>query len=602
MPVSYGTSRTCFSPRSLPTGSYTYSGNNLLIPIGVKERKKKYIYIYKGLGIFSSSLTSMELEAQTIEQNFGAFKPRNREILASLEWLARPIALRQGVPVRRLAAAVADNHPAWALWRLNRAFMEAQGFRATRDGNGDWFLELWATDETLAQEFRAASAKTTSDLVVPVPEGLALYDFQKAGVEFLATRSSCLLADEMGVGKSVMVSAFLNLVAGELKHVLVAVPASMKFVWVRELEKWLIDRSKPVRVVSSATTLAHLTREGIWIVNYERLHKLRDAIRAVSWDAMVLDEAHYLQSRTSQRTKACLYFAASAKRKILLTGTPLTARPANLWPLLNFLDSATWPNFFKFGLRYCGGFRGEHGWDFSGSSHEQELNDRLRSGLMLRRLKRDVLTQLPAITRALVPLEVDGHASGALNDLVRAAGLDPFKLPEEIEPVSIPFEEVAKIRHELGRLKVAPALKFIQEQAEGYDDTKFIVFGHHKFVLQTIAAGLPGSVLVTGKTAIADRMAAIDKFQSHSTCRFFVASIRAMGAGVALTAASRAIFVEQDWTPGVLRQAEDRLHRIGQESPVLVQYLVVLDSIDTNIMRTVIGKMGVVERVVERVE
>jgi SWI/SNF-related matrix-associated actin-dependent regulator of chromatin subfamily A-like protein 1 len=149
------------------------------------------------------------------------------------------------------------------------------------------------------------------------------------------------------------------------------------------------------------------------------------------------------------------------------------------------------------------------GWDFSGASNLDELNRRLRSGLMLRRLKKEVLPQLPPLMRSLVPLDV---GLGDLESLTRAAGLDPLKMPFEVDPLSIPFDCVAKIRHELGRLKVGAALRFIQEQARDYDE-KFVVFAHHLAVLKELVEGLPGSVLVTGETPQAARAPAIRSFK-----------------------------------------------------------------------------------------
>src|SRR5262249_55830616 len=225
----------------------------------------------------------------------------------------------------------------------------------------------------------------------------------------------------------------------------------------------------------------------------------------------------------SQRTKACFGLARVAKRKILLTGTPLLNRPAELWALLHFLAPAQWPNFYRFAHRYCAPFKSEWGWDFSGASNLEELNVKLRGGLMLRRLKKDVLSQLPPLTRALVPLDV---GLGDLEALTRLAGLDPLKMPLEVDPLSIPFDCVAEIRHELGRLKVGAALAFIREQADSCDD-KFVVFAHHRAVLNELHHGLveSGAVLVSGETPEVDRAGAIERFQTDLSTRFFVGSI-----------------------------------------------------------------------------
>jgi SWI/SNF-related matrix-associated actin-dependent regulator 1 of chromatin subfamily A len=525
---------------------------------------------------------------------FGDFRPANREILASLEWSPQPLSLRAGLPARGWAAKVPDDHPAWKLWRLNRTVMEQKGYRAATDSEGDWCLEFWIADEAAATQFREQSVRVSSDLDVPAPVGLSYFPFQRAGVEFLASRPASLLADEMGTGKTIQVAGLINLTAP--RKVLIVAPASMKIIWALELRTWLVDRQLPIMILKGQTKPLDLPHDGIWIVNYELLGRFRPEIVSQPLDLLVLDEAHFIKTRSSQRTKLAHLFSHCAKRKILLSGTPLLARPAELWSLLHFLAPADWRNFYVFARKYCAPVRTEWGWDYTGASNLEELNTRLRSGLMMRRLKCDVLAQLPPLTRALVPLSISG--SQGLNEAVQSAGYDPFNLPPGLSGSDIPFDCIAKIRHELGQLKVKPAIEFIREQTEGYE-SKLVIFAHHRIVLTQIAAALPRAVLVTGKTPLADRTAAIEQFTNDPTTRFFVTSIHAMGVGVTLSAASQAIFVEEDWTPGILRQAEDRLHRIGQSQPVLLQYLVVPDSIDVNIMRTVIAKMEVIGRAIE---
>jgi SWI/SNF-related matrix-associated actin-dependent regulator 1 of chromatin subfamily A len=486
---------------------------------------------------------------------------------------------------------MAEGHPAWELFRLNKALMHERGFRAVRGEAGSWRLEV-----TLEGGNRELPGLTQSDLVVPAPEGLAYYPFQRAGIEFLSTRPAALLADEMGTCKTIQLAGLLNLLGKELQRVLIVTPASVKRVWALELSKWLV-RKVPIMIVKGSTPTTDLPSCGIWIINYELLTKFRSALLREGWDLIAFDEAHFIKNRSSQRTKDCFGLARAAKRKILLTGTPLLNRPAELWALLHFLAPAEWPNFYRFAHHYCAPFRSEWGWDFSGASNLEELNARLRRGLMLRRLKKDVLSQLPPLTRSLAPLDV---GLGDLEESTRLAGLDPLKMPFEVDPLSIPLDCVAKIRHELGRLKVGAALAFILEQTDSCDD-KFVVFAHHRAVLDELHYGLAGSgaVLVSGETPEADRAAAIERFQTNLSTRFFVGSIRTMGVGVTLSAASRVIFVEQDWTPAILRQAEDRLHRISQTEPVLSQYLVVPDSIDVNVMRSVIAKIEVIERAID---
>jgi SWI/SNF-related matrix-associated actin-dependent regulator of chromatin subfamily A-like protein 1 len=142
-------------------------------------------------------------------------------------------------------------------------------------------------------------------------------------------------------------------------------------------------------------------------------------------------------------------------------------------------------------------------------------------------------------------------------------------------------------------------LRFIQEEAEGYDQVKIVIFGHHHDVLEKIASSLKGAVLVTGQTSGHVRQEAVDRFQNDPEARFFVGSTMAMGIGINLQTASHAVIIEADWTPGVLQQAESRLHRIGQSNSVLVQYLVIAGSIDEKILATVHAKMRLIEATIE---
>jgi SWI/SNF-related matrix-associated actin-dependent regulator 1 of chromatin subfamily A len=268
------------------------------------------------------------------------------------------------------------------------------------------------------------------------------------------------------------------------------------------------------------------------------------------------------------------------------------------------LDAKAWGPFFPFARRYCAAFRGPFGWDFSGASNLEELNDRLRSsGTMLRRRKADVLPQLPRVMRQVIPLEVDLSPILEMltEDLGRLMGFDPDDPPFEIDPTKFPFELVAAIRHETGLVKTEAAIRFIEDQTAGSPE-KIVVFAHHAEVLSRLHEALPGSVLVTGKSSGKARQKAVDAFQRDDGIKYFVASTQTMGVGVTLTASARVIFVEQDWTPAMLEQAESRLHRIGQADSVLSQYLVVHDSIDEKIMAAVHAKMLVINAAIEHVD
>jgi SWI/SNF-related matrix-associated actin-dependent regulator 1 of chromatin subfamily A len=441
--------------------------------------------------------------------------------------------------------------------------------------------------------------RTESSIVVPVPKGLHYFPFQLAGIEFLASRQAALLADDLGLGKTVQLAGLLNYLP-EVNSCLVVCPASLKSNWHRELTRWL-SRSRPLLVCDGNTS--DLGKADVVIINYDLLGKFYSALNARSWCLVCFDEGHYLKNPKARRTRYARELARSAKRRVILTGTPVLNRPAELWSLLNILEPNRWPNFYQFAHRYCAPVRTSWGWDFSGSSNREELAFELRKGLLLRRRKKQVLTQLPPIVRQVIPLAVD--PSPLLEHLTKRVaelyGFDPMHPPFEIDPEKVPFELISEIRRETGALKTEAALAFLKEQTTDYSQ-KTIVFAHHLNVLETLHAAFPGeSVLVTGQTPLRARQEAVDVFQElESGIKYFIASTRAFGLGVTLTASSHVVFVEPDWTPALLDQAEARAHRIGQDATVLAQYLVLENSLDEKILAAVQSKQVVINAIIER--
>jgi SWI/SNF-related matrix-associated actin-dependent regulator 1 of chromatin subfamily A len=437
-----------------------------------------------------------------------------------------------------------------------------------------------------------------SSIKVPAPESLSYLPFQRAGIEFLSQCEAALLAGEMGLGKTVEIAGLLNYLP-EIVRVLVVCPASLKINWQRELARWLVDSSRSIAIWNGGRKPD--PSADVVILNYELLGKFEMELKRAPWDLLVFDEAHFLKTPEAQRTKAAKRLVPYARRRVCLTGTPMLGRPCELWSLLNLLDPAEWPNFYAFAHRYCDPVKTSWGWDFRGTSNIPELRQRLHhSGLWLRRRKRDVLTQLPRIRRQTIALEIGrSELLVALSEeLAEELGTKVEDFSELLDPERIPFELMSRIRRVTGTLKTEEALKFIKEESEGYD-SKTVVFGHHRNVLEKLAGSLENAVLVTGDTPLAMRQARVDAFQNDPAVRFFVGSTSAMGVGVDLTASSQAIFVEFDWTPGVLSQAESRLHRLGQSDSVLVQYLVIAGSIDEKILAAVRAKMRLIDATIE---
>lgn len=501
-----------------------------------------------------------------------------------------------------------DHRQKQYIWRGSfeeRLIPKAAGweFKRCRVGLVDKVVNVWRTTDTLKaykligyaapntkkriehivrtlRESRAVAA----DVDIPTPKGLSYFDFQKAGAVFLNARPATLLADEMGLGKTIQAAAFLNL-NPKLRNVLIIPPAHLKLNWAKELNKWLV-KDYMIQVLSGRSGEEPLI--GIVIINYEIIFPRIKRLKRAKWDAVILDEAHYIKNPKSLRGKAIKKL--SAKHKIALTGTPNPNRTMDLWAILNWLDSEKWASRNAFGKHYCGGFFDGFGWDFKGASNSSELQEELRSTLMIRRLKVEVLTQLPPKRRQIVELPYNGRDFRATEDFKRHINIMDSGLGPDVESIST-------IYRELGEEKAPLVAAYVAETARSAG--KLVCFAYHRSVIRILEERLTleglSVVTVVGDTSMRDREERKDRFQNDPDCNIFLGNMIAAGTGITLTAASLAIFAEQYWVPGVLSQAEDRLHRIGQTDSVLSQHVVLNNGLDALMARTVIEKQEIEE-------
>lgn len=308
----------------------------------------------------------------------------------------------------------------------------------------------------------------------------------------------------------------------------------------------------------------------------------------------VVHNCHRAKNPKAKRSKAL--FAIPARRRLLLTGTPILNRPAEIWPLLNYLDPVAWPKFFTFAKRYAAarqewipGAR-KMVWNFQGASNLDELQFKLRSSLMIRRLKQDVLTELPPKIRQIIELPANGCVQvlkterqkydasrarvRALREAVELAKAsdDPAVYHSAVDAlkagVTAHFTEMSIIRHETAVAKIPYVIEHVQGVLDEDEDRKVILFAHHVDVVQAFADAFGAqAVSLTGATKMADRQPAVDRFQTNPTCRVFIGNIQAAGVGITLTASAHVVFSELSWVPADLSQAEDRCIVEGQ--PIL---------------------------------
>lgn len=468
----------------------------------------------------------------------------------------------------------------------------------------------------------AASSAVDADIHVPAPAGLEYLPYQRGGIAFLRDRlaggaKGVLLADEMGLGKTIQVIGYMNTLLAETSRerirTLVVAPKIALLNWKAELEKWLV---KPHSIAIWTTKTQPVA--DIVIVNYDIVAKLRASLADTQrpWDLLVCDESHALKDQKAQRTKAVLGAGQSqpplpAHRRIFVTGTPILNRPIELFPILRGcgVDFAT--NYYRFAKRYCGGHSTKFGFDASGASNLEELQQQLRSGVMVRRLKTDVLSELPDKRRQIVIIDPDGSAAlrKALRD--EAYGLKETRKAEKAAEKSAAVAEaggdktaydhavkqlssirasnlalIAELRQRTALAKAPALIENVTEMLSVIPDA-ILVFAHHRSIIDRLAEGFRAAgydpAIIHGETSMQDRQQAQNDIQQGRK-RVFIGSIQACGVAITLTAASTVVFAELDWTPGRMVQAEDRAHRIGQQNAVLVQYHVVDRSIDADML------------------
>ncbi len=474
---------------------------------------------------------------------------------------------------------------------------------------------------TAVQESQA----TDSDIDIPCPEGLAYMPFQKAGIAYALKRNDTLIADEPGLGKTIEAIGIIN---GNslIKKVLIVCPKTMTIVWKNELEKWLVNKDWKVSIWDTKNQ-----EDGeVIITNYDILDKL-EILKRIPFSLIIGDEIHYCKSKPKKKTKKgkatgsirsreFYKIAEKAIKRVYLTGTPILNKPAELYYILESLNFPM--NWQEFMIRYANGHKDDYGyWDTKGASNLDELQDKLRGHLMVRRLKKDVLTELPdkirqvielpedklkgAITKEEEYLQEKQEAIKEIKQRIAEAKEDEDKenykdAVKELKEFNFSaFSDLSRIRHLTALKKTPYAIEHIKGILESTD--KIVVFAHHRDVLDKIYAEFKDeAVLLTGDTPVEERKDIIDHFQSDPNCKLFIASIKAGGIGITLTASSTVIFVELDWTPAIISQAEDRCHRIGQENAVLVQHLVVNGSIDSKIAKMCVRKQEVITEALDK--
>ena len=404
-----------------------------------------------------------------------------------------------------------------------------------------------------------------------------LYAYQRIAVEFVkSTGGRCILGDDMGLGKTVEALRYIRWNA-PAADVLIVCPASVIYKWQRDAKTW-------------AGVDAELILNSKDPLGTKRFDICSYAIMTRRWqelvgrcDLIVLDEFSAIKNFKAQRTRAAKKICAHARQILMLSGTPFLNRPIELFNALYILDPKTWRSVREYGNRYCGGLS-ERGL-YQGATNLEELRARLKP-YMIRRLKSEVLSELPALTRTQVPVDIPNKAEyNQIKAQVREAiaALDPEHKGYFVNAL----DKLNLLRRVVGLGKAEIAVEWVKEMLEQIgENAKVVVYTHHHEVVEKIAHGLLGyhPVTYTSKDSAQDRDRKVELFRSPGGPRVMVLT-QAGGEGIDLYGlqgvdVSRLVMVEREWTPSAEHQVEARLHRIGQVNPVDAYYLVARKTVD----------------------
>jgi len=498
------------------------------------------------------------------------------------------------------------------------------------------------------QRVEISSAATLNDsgladidnaLAGKFPEGLDLYPFQKVAVAFAEmSEGRCLIGDEMGIGKTISAIGYAAL-HPDARPVIVVSPSNVKFNWKKELNKWL--PSERVHVASSVadirapevkamakengatdeqvstrkTAETFLESKGIdyrtyipesefIIINYDMMMKYKEVLIGTAPRLVILDESHYIKNMGSknepvQRTAATLELCHHVSKVIALSGTAITSRPKEFFNTLNLMRPDQFSSYWDFAQRYCDPYHDGFGWNFDGASHTKELNERTRD-LCIRRLKSEVLPELPPKTRTFFPIELDRKARSPYDFAQEEwdRKIDDYYLNGEPLPQGIMLNMISDLRHICGQIKVDYAADWITQYRE-QTGKPIVVFTHHRDVLKRLAEKFKDAKTISGDTPSKNRQQIVDDFQAGHI-GILICNTVAAKEGITLTKADTVLFIEREWTPTDEEQAEDRVYRIGQESQhVHAVYLSCAGTIDEHFDRVVEAKRAVVKSILD---
>ena len=437
-------------------------------------------------------------------------------------------------------------------------------------------LEIKATDRARwesaladAREYavRRERALSMPETATPPAETFAgeLLPFQKQGLGFLLSTRRCLLADEMGLGKTVQALAFLATTAAY--PAVLVVPPHLIRNWQREVERFLSpDGRLRVHVIRGLTPYA-LPEADVYIVHYLLLRGWKDVLPGLGFRTVIFDEMQELRRNGTGKYSAASLLSEACENCIGLSGTPIYNHGGEIWNVVNIIDFHFLGDWESFSREWC------YGYNSAIVAKPELLGDYLRSeGLMLRRLKRDVLAELAPKRRLVQEIDWDDALYRELMKPV-AGQLRLLRSTDDPSRRALIEDAICQQQRQATGIAKAPFVcAFVRALLEGGEQV--LLMAHHHAVMDIYKKELRGFLpkFITGRETDRQKDEAAQAFMEGKTDLLCV-SLRS-ASGLNLQRATCVVFGELDWSPAVHSQAEDRAHRIGQRDSLLCYYLV----------------------------
>ena len=471
-----------------------------------------------------------------------------------------------------------------------------------------------------------------------------LFPFQQRGVNLLdAYNGRALLADEQGLGKTIISLKYLQN-HPEIRPAVIVCPASVKYVWEDQAK---LHCNLRTLVCSGRKTPKDGLRnkDSIFVINYDILSYWTTWLRDIHPQIVIFDECSRLKSRGAKRTKAARLLCSPIKRVAVkdldmfgknklviikhnkvkgiissinqdkiatvktqiphligLSGTPLTNRPSELWSILNLIWPVEFPAFTPYAWDYCSPQITPYGWKYTGATNLNKLHAILKDLGMIRRLKKDVLKELPDKIIQVIPLEMNNIQvyKKVLGDFINwLSRIDKEKARRASKAEKI--TQLAYLRRTAAEGKLNNLYDWIDSFLEESDDKLVLGCIHHSIIDAIYNRYRNISLTLTGKTPPHKRRSTVQMFRTSRNKRIFIGQIYAMGLGLdGLQHVSHTSgIVEIPWDPGTLSQFMDRIHRIGQTKGVSINFFVARGSIEEKLCDIIQTKQKVLNKILD---